>query len=108
MRRCLITSRLSPQITQITQNEKELATKRHKKHKRDSTHLPLCLLCLFVAYSYLCNLRNLWMLFSCCPPLHMLVRAKLFDDDKTKPLVKTVRIVIEHKDHVTQRLACAS
>src|SRR5436305_1968267 len=57
-----------PQITQITQiREKYLATKKHKGTKRKiqkqvkNPGCFLCLLCLFMAGSCLCNLRNLWM-----------------------------------------------
>ncbi len=41
------------------------------------------------------------------PPLHVLVRPKLFDDDETESLIETLRIVIEHKDHVAQGLTRA-
>ena len=61
----------SPQIRQIAQiQKKSIAAKRHKKHKtRSGTTSPgnressLCLLCLFVANLFLCNLRNLWTNF---------------------------------------------
>ena len=58
---------INPQITPITQIGDKLATKRHKKHKGNISTLGLLmgLLCFFVAkLSYLCNLRNLWIISS--------------------------------------------
>jgi hypothetical protein len=37
-------------------------------------------------------------------PLHVLVTANIFNLDEPKPLIKSMRIFIEHEHHVPERL----
>ncbi len=102
MRLYSTTLRHNPQIAQITQiwSHGNSAQRPTVHELQPSACFPSLLRAV-----YLRNLCNLRMLLSRCPPLHVLVGAKLFDNHETKSLVKTVRIVIEHEDHVAQGLA---